>query len=117
MSNINYKNDELAIDFFLADLEKQDIRFSLENNRLKINAPKGIVTPSLQEAIKRRKTDIIAFYKNQTNFSIKIPRLSRQASIPCSFAQQRLWLMDKLEPNSHAYNIPCLLYTSPSPRD
>jgi amino acid adenylation domain-containing protein len=43
-----------------------------------------------------------------------IPRLLRAGSadlqrFPVSFAQQRLWILDRLEPNSAAYNIPISL--------
>ena len=35
-----------------------------------------------------------------------IPRRERQSGIPLSFAQQRLWLIDRLESGTVAYNVP-----------
>lgn len=38
-----------------------------------------------------------------------IPQADRSQPIPLSFAQQRLWLLDKIEPGSVAYNVPFVI--------
>nr|WP_050988103.1 non-ribosomal peptide synthetase [Thiothrix nivea] len=97
---------------FLAELHRLDIQVQVEGERLKLNAPKGAVTPELRERLKQHKADIIRFYQQQAGNRNGIPRLSREQPLPCSFAQQRLWLLDRLEPGSHAYNIPVFLRAS-----
>jgi amino acid adenylation domain-containing protein len=43
---------------------------------------------------------------------LPIQPLSRESQLPLSFAQQRLWFLDRLMPESPAYNLPAALHLS-----
>ncbi|HEX2191417.1 MAG TPA: amino acid adenylation domain-containing protein, partial [Longimicrobiaceae bacterium] len=45
----------------------------------------------------------------ETQAAPPLVRVPRDAPLPLSFAQQRLWLVDRLEPGSPAYNMPFAL--------
>ncbi|MEG4076432.1 condensation domain-containing protein, partial [Microcoleus sp. Pol14D5] len=47
--------------------------------------------------------------KGQSVLSEPLVPIARSEDIPLSFAQQRLWFLDQLQPNSPFYNIPVVL--------
>jgi len=60
-----------------------------------------------------RKTFIDALKKNGIDFArLPIVPAARDAALPLSLAQQRLWFLTQMEPGSAAYHIPALLRLS-----
>jgi len=95
---------------FLSSLAKKDIRLWLEGENLRFNAPEGAFTPEVRDEIVARKPEIIKFLASVSTFSNNpITLAPRDKPLTLSFAQQRLWLLVQLEPNSVAYNMPVVL--------
>ncbi|MCO5195725.1 MAG: condensation domain-containing protein [Anaerolineae bacterium] len=86
---------------FLAQLRALDIQLSAENGKLRINAPKGAVTPAIKSELAAHKADLLALLTETT----PIVRVSREAPLPLSVAQEQLWQLLRLTPDNSAYNM------------
>jgi amino acid adenylation domain-containing protein len=99
----------MSIVEFLSYLRGLSVNVSADGERLRINAPPGIVTPAIQKELSARKTEIIRFLKEAAQASRLLPppiaRIPRDRNLPLSFAQMRLWVLNQLEPETAAYNL------------
>lgn len=95
---------------FLSHIRSLDIQVFVEDNRLRCNAPEGVLTPDLRQELQKRKLEIISFLQSTyvpiNATPLNFVSLPRDSSIPLSFAQQRLWFLDQLMPNHAFYNVP-----------
>ena len=99
----------------LSELRTLGVKLWVEENRLQYSAPKGKMTSKLRGELVDRKAEIISFLlqvKQATN-TIEIPMkpVERNGnSLALSFAQQRLWLIEKTGLSRNAYNVPLTLH-------
>ncbi|MBW4594950.1 MAG: amino acid adenylation domain-containing protein [Brasilonema angustatum HA4187-MV1] len=80
-----------------------------EELRLRCHAPEGALTPTLRQEIAKRKTEIISFLQEakqvKASERLDIQPVPRDTQLPLSFAQQRLWFLHQISPESHSYNM------------
>ena len=91
----------------IARLSALGARMWVENGRARINAPKGVMTEPLRAELALHRDEVLAVL-NQRGPGPATPRIQRRGSddgIPLSFAQQRLWFLHHLDPESAAYTI------------
>jgi amino acid adenylation domain-containing protein len=94
----------------VSHLRSRDIRVWSENGQLRINGPKGSLTPDLRAMLAAQKDELLSFLMEAGRIDREpmpppMSRVSRTDPLPVSFAQQRLWFIDRLEPGSPLYNI------------
>lgn len=93
---------------FLSYCQSLDVRVWVEGEQLHYNAPEGTLTLALKSQLRERKLDIIKFLQSTVASSPSnesILPVSRDTDLPLSFAQSRMWFLERLEVNGTTANL------------
>ena len=98
---------------FLLDLRNRGITITLNGERLKLNAPKGFLTPEIKNDLSVRRGEILQILKKAQQLENKskddrIELLTRNNHLPLSIGQERIWLLNESNPNSNTFHIPII---------
>lgn len=96
----------------LKKLNKLNISVSIKDAQLDVKAPKGSMTKELLSEIKTYKDELLSFLNDYSlqDISSQIIRVEEKEHYPLSSSQYRLWLLQEIENNSSAYNMPSAYY-------
>ena len=90
--------NSLSLEAFLNRLTGLGVELRVKDGKLLLNAPVGALTAELQQELRRRKPELLA--------RLEAANDEEERVAPLTYAQQRLWLIDRFTPNGLAYNIP-----------
>lgn len=98
------------IDALLCELQQRKIRLRVVDGRLHYEAPQGALTEELAERLRAHKPALIELCTQLHGAAPEpISAVDRAGPLQLSFAQQRMWVLWKLEPQSTAYCVPIVL--------
>jgi amino acid adenylation domain-containing protein len=100
----------MTIAQYLRSLRARGIEIERDGDTLRVDAPKGVATPALADEIRKRKSEILAFLaqaeEGREEQAASLVRRAERGRAPLSSAQERLFYLAQMDPDSCAYNVP-----------
>jgi amino acid adenylation domain-containing protein len=92
---------------FVSHLESLGIALSLTGDRVRLSAPKHVLTVELRDELQARKAEILAYLASgrALETALEITPVGRDAPVPLAVAQERIWFLHQLDPASSAYHV------------
>lgn len=94
----------ISIGDFIFKLEKENVFFVLNNDKLQIKAKEGSVTEVQIKEIKLRKDDIIQYLKSNKPLDID-DKVEESEYYPTSFAQKQIYAINQFSSIGTTYNL------------
>lgn len=97
----------------ISRLRAAGIRLTVTDGKIRLKAEKGVLTDDLKQEIVAHKREIITLLGGDSSNELPLLPISRDehSELPLSYAQQRLWFLDELEPGTPVYNMPFAIKT------
>jgi amino acid adenylation domain-containing protein len=95
----------MTIAQLLASLYSEGITVWVEETKLKYRAPQGALSNEIKSQLLARRAEIIEFLQASTMKPAAIPTAPRDGALPLSFAEEELWLIDRMQPGMTVWNM------------
>lgn len=102
----------------LSELESAGAQLDIsEDGRLRVRAARGQLSDEIKSRIAANKATLLELLAQRSSVSsARIARVPRDGALPLSFFQERLWVLNRLDPDDTAYNL-VTVWISPGPID
>ncbi len=105
----------MNVEDLLAMARRHDLALWVEGDRLRYRGAPQQLGAEFRQALQAQRRELIALLRDAEAPGAERPPLRsrpRTGRLPLSFAQQRLWLIDQLQPQQATYNLPGALHLS-----
>jgi len=97
----------ITAEFLLSRLALLGVKLEVDEGRLRIDAPKGVMTDDLIRDLKNHKTAVISFLDmaRSRREPVEITAVPRTRDLPLSYSQRRLYFLEQHRGTGSAYTI------------